>query len=99
MRISKLTLTPKRLGEIILSMPLKLKKHPTFKGIPGPVLLCVMDGVGIGRHDQADAVYMARTPTLDWLKMNYPTSRLIAHGKAVGMPSNSDMGNLSLIHI
>ena len=98
MRISQLTLTPKRLGEIIVSMPLTLKKHPTFKGIPGPVLLCVMDGVGIGRQDQTDAVYMARTPTLDWLKMNSPTSRLIAHGKAVGMPSNSDMGNSEVGH-
>ena len=35
-----------------------------FDPRPGPVLVVVMDGVGIGRHDEGDAVHLARTPAL-----------------------------------
>ena len=41
-----------------------------------------MDGVGCGRRDDSDAVWLARTPTLDLLGRIAPTRRLIAHGKA-----------------
>ena len=44
-----------------------LERHPAFKGVDGPVVVCVMDGVGIGRQDASDAVWLARTPTLDAL--------------------------------
>lgn len=60
--------------------------------------MCVMDGVGIGRKDHTDAVYMARTPTLDWLAAHSVTTSLVAHGRAVGMPSDSDMGNSEVGH-
>ena len=63
-----------------------LSKHPSFPAVPGPVVVCVMDGVGIGRGDPGDAVFMARTPTLDWLAANAGTGTLAAHGRAVGMP-------------
>ena len=57
-----------------------------------------MDGVGIGKRDAADAVFLANTPTLDKL-MALPTYReLRAHGKAVGMPSDEDMGNSEVGH-
>ncbi len=57
-----------------------------------------MDGVGIGKQDAADAVFLANTPTLDKL-MALPTYReLRAHGKAVGMPSDEDMGNSEVGH-
>jgi 2,3-bisphosphoglycerate-independent phosphoglycerate mutase len=57
-----------------------------------------MDGVGIGRQDESDAVWLARTPTLDALARTMPTTRLRAHGHAVGMPSDDDMGNSEVGH-
>ncbi len=75
-----------------------LVPHPDRKAPPGPVLCCVMDGVGIGRGDASDAVFSARTPTLDWLATLPSATRLLAHGKAVGMPSDEDMGNSEVGH-
>jgi 2,3-bisphosphoglycerate-independent phosphoglycerate mutase len=75
-----------------------LKAHPDFRGVAGPVVVCVMDGVGIGRGDETDAVHMAPTPTLDWLAHNAAAGQLVAHGTAVGMPSDSDMGNSEVGH-
>jgi 2,3-bisphosphoglycerate-independent phosphoglycerate mutase len=75
-----------------------LSKHPTFPAVPGPVVVCVMDGVGIGRGDGADAVAAARTPNLDWLRDETPTTSLAAHGLAAGMPSDADMGNSEVGH-
>ncbi len=75
-----------------------LQKHAEFPGVPGPVVVCVMDGVGTGRQDDSDAVWLARTPTLDRLASSVPTGQLVAHGKAVGMPSDDDMGNSEVGH-
>jgi 2,3-bisphosphoglycerate-independent phosphoglycerate mutase len=75
-----------------------LKKHPRFAGRPGPVILAVLDGVGIGMKDEADAVWLARTPTLDGLWEEHPHTALRAHGKAVGLPSDADMGNSEVGH-
>jgi 2,3-bisphosphoglycerate-independent phosphoglycerate mutase len=75
---------------------LKLARIPGSAS-PGPVLLVVMDGVGIGRRDEGDAVYLARTPTLDRLARG-AAARLAAHGTAVGMPSDADMGNSEVGH-
>lgn len=75
-----------------------LKKHPTLQAVRGPVVLCVMDGVGCGEHDEADAVWLARTPTLDFLRDHALAARLQAHGTAVGMPSDGDMGNSEVGH-
>ena len=66
-------------------------------GLPGPLLLVVMDGVGVGRRDEGDAVWLARTPTLDRLARG-PHTHLAAHGVAVGMPSDGDMGNSEVGH-
>jgi 2,3-bisphosphoglycerate-independent phosphoglycerate mutase len=79
-------------------MDWKLAKHPTFGGVRGPVVACIMDGVGIGAHDASDAVWLARTPHLDWLGAHAVATRLRAHGTAVGMPSDSDMGNSEVGH-
>ncbi|MCP4871233.1 MAG: 2,3-bisphosphoglycerate-independent phosphoglycerate mutase [Proteobacteria bacterium] len=78
-------------------MSLHLPKHPDAAARPGPVVVVVMDGVGLGRADEGDAVWLARTPTLDRLKQE-PWVPLAAHGTAVGMPSDADMGNSEVGH-
>jgi 2,3-bisphosphoglycerate-independent phosphoglycerate mutase len=75
-----------------------LKKLSSFPGVPGPLITCVMDGVGLGKQDESDAVFLARKPNLDWLKKNALYTTLNAHGVAVGMPSNGDMGNSEVGH-
>ena len=57
-----------------------------------------MDGIGLGQEDAGDAVHAARKPTLDWLGANVPTMHLRAHGLAVGLPSDDDMGNSEVGH-
>ena len=64
----------------------------------GPVVLIIMDGVGIGRGDAGDAFFQARTPLLDSLMKTCPHTQLKAHGLAVGLPSNDDMGNSEVGH-
>jgi 2,3-bisphosphoglycerate-independent phosphoglycerate mutase len=79
-------------------MPLKLEKLTSFYGRKGPLLLIIMDGVGIGRDDETNAVYLARTPVLDNLFQSRLYFRLQAHGTAVGLPSDKDMGNSEVGH-
>jgi len=76
----------------------QLKKHPNFPGVRGPVVICIMDGVGNGRQDEGNAVWLARKPTLDFLRQSAAYTELLAHGTAVGMPSDSDMGNSEVGH-
>ena len=45
-----------------------LKKHASYAGAEGPVVLVIMDGVGIGKNPESDCVAQAKTPNLDWLK-------------------------------
>ncbi len=73
-------------------------KRNTAPERPGPLLLIIMDGVGIGRGDEGDAVHLARTPVLDQLFERHPHIKLRAHGRAVGMPSDKDMGNSEVGH-
>jgi 2,3-bisphosphoglycerate-independent phosphoglycerate mutase len=75
-----------------------LKKSKNFTGPEGPVVLAILDGVGIGKYEEGDIVRRANTPTLDWLANNSLASRLKAHGTAVGMPSDDDMGNSEIGH-
>ncbi len=73
-------------------------KMTSFPGPKGPVVLVIMDGVGIGHYEEGDAVRSALTPHLDWLKANSLYSQLKAHGTAVGLPSDDDMGNSEVGH-
>jgi 2,3-bisphosphoglycerate-independent phosphoglycerate mutase len=57
-----------------------------------------MDGIGRGAGDEADAVAIASTPTLDRLWVPGARALLNAHGKAVGLPSDDDMGNSEVGH-
>lgn len=79
-------------------MPLSLKKLPSFHGRPGSLLLIIMDGIGIGKNDDSNAVYLAKTPTLDRLMTISSKTQLKAHGTAVGLPSDIDMGNSEVGH-
>ncbi|MBQ4539671.1 MAG: 2,3-bisphosphoglycerate-independent phosphoglycerate mutase, partial [Alistipes sp.] len=78
-------------------METKLNKA-SFKGVEGPVLTIVMDGVGIAPNNGANAVAAANTPTLDMLMEKYPMVALKAHGTAVGLPGDDDMGNSEVGH-
>jgi len=75
-----------------------LKKFSSFAGIKGPILTVIMDGVGISKNELGNAVADARKPTLDHLFAKYPNMTLRAHGTAVGMPSDEDMGNSEVGH-
>lgn len=63
-----------------------------------PVVLVIMDGVGIGKDGFASALIKANTPSLDLLFQNHPFTLLKAHGAAVGLPSDGDMGNSEVGH-
>ena len=63
-----------------------------------PVFCIVMDGIGIAPDSKGNAVKNALTPTLDMLMKNYPVLKLKAHGVAVGLPSDDDMGNSEVGH-
>lgn len=79
-------------------MSTQLKKTVNDIGVKGPVLTIVMDGVGIAPETEGNAVKRAYTPTLDMLMSKYPTLTLKAHGTAVGLPSDDDMGNSEVGH-
>ncbi|MBQ7176046.1 MAG: hypothetical protein IJS08_01420, partial [Victivallales bacterium] len=76
----------------------KLPKANWFKGRRGPVVLVIMDGVGFGKYSDGDAVAAASKPTLEWMLANCPNTKLKAHGQAVGLPSDADMGNSEVGH-
>ncbi len=63
-----------------------------------PVVLCILDGIGLGRQDESDAVFQAKTPVLDGLMKDHPWGKLKAHGTAVGLPTDGDMGNSEVGH-
>jgi 2,3-bisphosphoglycerate-independent phosphoglycerate mutase len=77
---------------------LKLERLAQYNDFPGPVVLIIMDGVGIGKQDESDGVHMAYTPVLDTLFQEPLFHKLRAHGTAVGLPSDDDMGNSEVGH-
>src|SRR5574343_92308 len=78
--------------------PFMLPKLSSFSGVQGPVVIIVMDGYGLPKTDVGSAIAAAKKPTLDRLFADYPNIRLRAHGTAVGMPSDDDMGNSEVGH-
>ncbi|KAL6782316.1 GPM1A [Auxenochlorella protothecoides x Auxenochlorella symbiontica] len=79
----------------------KLKPHPTIPRATKPILICVLDGWGESEyHDKFNAIHAAETPAMDGLRASAPGRwRLIkAHGTAVGLPSDADMGNSEVGH-
>jgi 2,3-bisphosphoglycerate-independent phosphoglycerate mutase len=63
-------------------------------------ILIVLDGWGIGRHDESNPIYVVKPPTFAWLAQNYPLTSLQASGIGVGLPwgevGNSEVGHLTL---
>jgi 2,3-bisphosphoglycerate-independent phosphoglycerate mutase len=95
-------------------MTLKLKKLANFAGRPGPLLLIIMDGIGIAPPGPGNAIHMAETPNLDRLMSSGLGAtldpekherqafgqplQLHAHGPSVGLPTEGDMGNSEVGH-
>ena len=75
-----------------------LAKNPKFQTRKGPVVLVIMDGVGIGKYQEGDAVLDSNTPFLHYMMDKLPMTTLKAHGTAVGLPSDADMGNSEVGH-
>ena len=75
-----------------------LARLPGIAKPQGPLVLAILDGVGWGLGDGGDAVALARKPNLERLWRSSPTCTLAAHGEAVGMPSDADMGNSEVGH-
>ncbi len=82
----------------MINEALTLSKLEGFSGRSGPLLLLIMDGVGIGAPAENNAVFMASTPFLDSVVGTPLYRTLRAHGRAVGMPSDEDMGNSEVGH-
>ncbi|NNK57220.1 MAG: 2,3-bisphosphoglycerate-independent phosphoglycerate mutase [Desulfofustis sp.] len=69
-----------------------------FKKGHGPLVAVVLDGMGFGRDDGSDGIKVSYTPTLDHLFQEPLFTTLKAHGKAVGLPTDDDMGNSEVGH-
>ena len=65
-----------------------------------PVVLCIMDGWGIDKNSEFNAVTLAKTPNVNYLSTKYPYSTLEASGEHVGLPpsqvGNSEVGHMNL---
>ena len=77
---------------------MKLERSSVWLPPAGPVVFVVLDGVGVGCGDAFDAVHVARKPTLDRLRREGAWRTLRAHGTAVGLPSDADIGNSEVGH-
>ena len=75
-----------------------LQSHGQLARPTGGVALIILDGVGIGPQNEANAWHLADTPYLDSLMETPVVGQLRAHGRAVGMPSDKDMGNSEVGH-
>ncbi|MBT3690059.1 2,3-bisphosphoglycerate-independent phosphoglycerate mutase [bacterium] len=72
-------------------------KDNKFKG---PLALIILDGWGDSPHDEGNAIKLAKTPVIDSLTKEYPSTMLNTTGKHVGLPDNqygnSEAGHLNL---
>jgi len=72
------------------------EKKSTQKNLP--LILIILDGWGIDKPNQGNPISLAETPTLDGLVRKYPSTKLRAHGKFVGLPKNQ-VGNSEAGHM
>ena len=75
-----------------------LDKNGAWKGRRGPLVLVIMDGVGYGKYAEGDAVADSKLYNFRALESTCPATRLKAHGLAVGLPADDDMGNGEVGH-
>ncbi|MBN2540252.1 MAG: 2,3-bisphosphoglycerate-independent phosphoglycerate mutase [Bacilli bacterium] len=65
-----------------------------------PVVLVIMDGVGIGKHYAGNAYELAKHPNLDQYFKQYPNIQIEASGEEVGLPQgqmgNSEVGHMNI---
>lgn len=65
-----------------------------------PVLLAILDGVGLNSNSKGNAFASAKKPNFDKLWENFPHTELIASGEEVGLPAgqmgNSEVGHLNI---
>jgi len=85
-----------------MTSTLNLKKLDNFSSRDGPLVLIIMDGVGLGEKNDTNAFHLANTPYLDKLQIECPKKRMYAtlraHGTAVGLPTDNEMGNSEVGH-
>ena len=62
------------------------------------VLLMILDGWGIGKHDKTDAIFNTPTPFMNSLSEKYPHAQLLTCGENVGLP-DGQMGNSEVGHL
>lgn len=64
------------------------------------VVLLILDGWGLGKEDNGNAIYLAKTPFIDSLYQKYPWTEVCASGRCVGLPpeqvGNSEAGHQNL---
>jgi len=75
-----------------------LKPLSSLSAPTGPVVIVVADGYGIGDDVPSNAIAQANTPNIDTLQASELYTELAAHGVAVGLPSDDDMGNSEVGH-
>lgn len=68
------------------------------RDIEHPVLLVVLDGVGLSAEDHGNTLMHGEIPHLRRLMREELFTRLQAHGQAVGLPTDKDMGNSEVGH-
>ena len=80
----------------------RLESIPGYTPPEGPVLCIVLDGYGIGKHDAGDCVHIAQPEHINRIteeaKKKSLYCELKAHGTAVGLPDDTDMGNSEVGH-
>ncbi|OGR56877.1 MAG: phosphoglycerate mutase (2,3-diphosphoglycerate-independent) [Elusimicrobia bacterium GWA2_69_24] len=77
---------------------MKLGTLAGYRKFPGPLVTVIMDGMGIGQGDASDGLHVSHMPVLGALRHEPLSIRLRAHGRAVGLPSDDDMGNSEVGH-
>lgn len=65
-----------------------------------PILLAILDGWGAGPLSESNAIHVAKTPNMDRWAKSFPSTTLLAHNGAVGLPEgqmgNSEVGHLNI---
>jgi 2,3-bisphosphoglycerate-independent phosphoglycerate mutase len=65
-----------------------------------PMILVILDGWGIAKPNQGNAIALAKTPTMAGIIKKYPNTLISASGKAVGLPplqsGNSEAGHMNI---